>query len=112
MARIAIKSNANRQIILCRDDRGFFLQTIHSDEKKPIEERAVTIGEAKQFYDRAERKAEKFNADGYEYREYVKSVGGPEVELQESIRRRMKYVLRDENEVYHINEIYAPHLCR
>lgn len=66
MARIAIKSNADRQIILCRDDRGFFLQTIHSDEKKPIEERVVTIGEAKQFYDRAKIRAVKFAAIPYE----------------------------------------------
>ena len=50
MVRIAIKSNADRQIVLCRDDRGFFLQTIHSDEKKPIEERVVTIGEAHIFW--------------------------------------------------------------
>jgi hypothetical protein len=94
MARIAIKSNADRQFILCRDDRGFFLQTIHSDEKKRIEERAVTIGEAKQFYDRAPEKAKRFAVTVPQFKKEYVPIAPMGCETQRSIERREQYELQ------------------
>lgn len=94
MARIAIKSSADRQIILYRDDRGFFLQTIHSDEKKPIEERAVTIGEAKQFYDRADEKAKRFAVTVPKFKKEYIPIGAMGFETQGSRERREQYELQ------------------
>lgn len=91
MARIAIKSNADRQFILCRDDRGFFMQTIHSDENKPIEERPVTIGEAKQFYDRATKKARRFAVFVPNLKKEYVPIGAMGLETQASRDRREQY---------------------
>lgn len=62
MARIAIIHKEDRKLILYRDDNGFYLQVTPMGYKNATEHRRVTIGEAKQFYDRADEKAEKFAA--------------------------------------------------
>lgn len=88
MAHIATKRTETHLFEL-HYNNGFELLTCTSGKKPGV--RAVTIGEAKQFYDRADEKAEKFNADGYEAREYIKMMGGPAIETQESIERRKRY---------------------
>lgn len=94
MARIAIIHKEDRKLILYRDDNGFYLQVTPMGYKNATEHRRVTIGEAKQFYDRADEKAKRFAVTVPKFKKEYNPIGAMGFETQGSRERREQYELQ------------------